>query len=399
MSLLIGYLNVVSLIQKYFPLPIIVNTNTLHVHSNKTLFTSFRLKLIWKLEKYTNLYLIIYSIFSLFHILVNWSQDPRPLEEIVMLSVYFVISIEVFVTMVTCEHHCSQCSWVTSRCIQLRKIPKSHVQWPKLFSVEKNHNFRPSSQVNKTQRPPPNLLELLAYCISIGFMTFAFIILGFSILHVRDPIQTLVCHLLCRPFGFPPIFGDILGGILLQFHLPYAESIGLSYLLLILAGGESTAILLPQTYKRSSSYQFQKCLYFYNEMRVIIAQVNTDVHLYVPMLISCGMGLCVWGLFSCIMLSHLLPLPICIAGMGMTAMVYCVILILTPVAASPLKESANFHAAWKCEIKSKLRKRQLISCRDVFFTVGPFFKCTTRVVLDILVAIMNWTFNLIIVTS
>ncbi len=397
MSLLIGFLNVVSLIQKYFPLPIIVNTETLHVHSNNTLFTKVHLKLIWKLEKYTNLYLIFYSIFSLFRILYQWKQNPRPIEELVMLTVYLVISIEVFVTMVTCEQHCTQCSWVTSKCIQLRKISKSHVQWPQLLSLKNVHGPEPQSKI-KT-RPAPNLLEFLAYCISLGFMTFAFIILGFSILPVRDPIQTLVYYLFCEPFGFPSIFGDILGGILLQFHLPYAESIGLSYLLLILAGGESTAILLPQTYKRSSSFQFQKCLYFYNEMRVITAQVNTDVHLYVPMLISCGMGLCVWGLFSCIMLSHLLPLTICVAGMGMTGMVYCVILILAPVAASPVKESVNFHVAWKHDARSKLRKRQLRSCRDVFFTVGPFFKCTTRVVLDILVAIMNWTFNLIIVTS
>lgn len=387
MSFLEGFLDVQAILQKYFPLPIVLDKWSLSFHSNCTLFYCHPLKLIWRLEKYTVIYFILYSQFYLLEIFL-WGQASCQiclLMEILMCALYIIVCPIVLVTIITNERYSCQCSWVISSYIQMQIGKPTRLGW---FHQNKALDRQHTSKWAK----------YLAYAISLGILAFPLIALGFSISKVRDPIQNFLYHLISKRIGCRQFYGNVIGGAITFLFILYSCCITLSYLLLILSGGEATSKLVPLTFK-SFPRGFSHSRHTYNQLCIVIAQVNEDLCVYVPMLITCGMGLCIWGLYSAIELGGVLPWMVYVSGYMMTAMVYSVIAMLAPVAALPLKRSKKFHYIWRQIAKRKLMQKELSCCRLLYYTVGPFFKVTVTLVLEILVGIVNWTFSLIILTA
>lgn len=387
MSFITGYLNILNILQRIFPLPIQLNTRKMVLLPHPSLLSRRPLKYLWRLETCWNIYCIIFSLISFGNSISLWKTSKCRLcllMHISMCTIYLETSAVVLVTMVTNQIHSHQCSWVTTKFIQMRYD----------FPSKLSRKFR----WNRSTFYAPNLPELLAYTISLSFLAFPIITLGFSVLLAEDPAQ-LAIYYITKPLNPPPIIVSITGGILTQLHITYGSAIALSYLLLILSGAESTSKVIPLTYSvfRQS---FPDCLRIYRAISIIVGQVNYDLSLYVPVLIAFGMAMCVSGLFCAVVLSSsVLPVPVSLGAGLMTFMVYCVIVTLAPFAAVPLTKSIKFLRIWK-NVKLFRRERQkLRSCRLLYYRVGPFYICDAKLVLDIVMGTLIWTFNLIVFAS
>lgn len=387
MSFLKGYLKVHTFLQIYFLIPTTYTEVTHLFYKNPHLFgnseKSGRNKIFWNfVQLYGLVYILLLAFFTLQLKLNGKLQDGLNMEQFGITILLIAMTSEVSVSMRTADENADQIAWVLTKLIEIQ------VSSPKI----------PGSRFKM-----PAIPEMLAYNMSLGFLAFPLFIASIPVFRTYEPCVFIIS----QTFGstLPQIVIKYLAASILFPLTFYCGVIALISVLQLCSVAESLDILLPRTYLSSQApgyfgKPFRKCYQFYSQLQIIVNQVNENVQIYFPYLICVGMILCIWGVYSGIMLGNVLPIFVYTSGIVITCVIYGLICTLGPVAAAPLEKSTSlFKNIWKRQLFSKMDRCRLRACRALFLEAGPFFRISKTTTLDLVIGSVNCSINLVILSK
>ncbi|CAL8119991.1 unnamed protein product [Orchesella dallaii] len=141
--------------------------------------------------------------------------------------------------------------------------------------------------------------------------------------------------------------------------------------------------------------KFREGRMLYNQINLICMETNRNMALFMPATLGAGILICTIGYFSIIRLADSLPFVFIFMQFSVTIMITLIITFLIPVGATLFEEYRKYEVYWSRLIRSKQMKKELLACSKIVITVGPYMEMDYGLTIDMMYAILDKTFLLI----